>query len=81
MKTLEQILLKRLEVISNQELRENEPELQLKQLQSVSVELEQWIAENGERSPAKLRHFLANYSLQKALEFVQNEGSIERCGR
>ncbi len=67
---LKALLEKRLEIISNTELRDSDPDEQLRQLQSVSEDITQWA--NGTKGiPQQLNHFLKQSSLSKALEFIQ----------
>ncbi|MGJ8672582.1 hypothetical protein [Rubritalea sp.] len=63
----------RLDVISDQDLRENNPESQLRQLQSVSEDIVAWHQENRGNIPAQLHHFLQQQSLSKALDYLKSE--------
>lgn len=67
---LQVFLEKRLEIISNTELRESNPSEQLRQLQHVSEEITAWTNET-KGIPQQLNHFLKQSSLSKALEYVQ----------
>jgi len=69
---LRRILQLRLEVISDSNLRENDPEKQLQQLQDASEKISAWHTENRGQIPAQLSHFLKQSSLSKALEYIQN---------
>jgi septum formation topological specificity factor MinE len=65
-------LRRRLEIIADQDLRENAPDTQLKQLQEVSekiIALHQEMKVSGIH--AQLDHFLKNCSFDKALAFVE----------
>jgi hypothetical protein len=65
-------LRKRLEVISDQDLRTRNPEAQLRSLRLLSEQIDQL----KERLPADadpmLKHFLDRMSLTKALELIQS---------
>ena len=63
---LQTLLRRRLDVIGNSELRENDPQLQLSQLQEVSEAIQSWHAENRSSIPSRLNHFLQQSSLSKA---------------
>jgi len=67
---IKSLLELRLRVISNTQLRDSDPEEQLRQLQSVSEDITQW-ADETKRIPQQLNHFLKQSSLNKALEFIQ----------
>ncbi len=67
---LKALLEKRLEVISDSNLRENNPDEQLRQLQSVSEDIMRW-SDETKGIPQQLNHFLKQSSLSKALDFVK----------
>lgn len=71
---LEHDLQLRLEVISDTDLRDRDPELQLKQLQEVSERIMAWHKENKGMIPSQLNHFLQQCSLSKALDYLRSEG-------
>lgn len=73
---LQTALSTRLEVISNTDLRDSDPELQLKQLQEVSELIMAWHKENKGYIPSQLNHFLQQCSLSKALDYLQSEGLV-----
>ena len=75
---LETLLKHRLEVIGDHEMRENDPDRQLELLKSVSMKIDAWRDTFASEAPFKLRHFLENYSLDKALAFVQAVLAEER---
>jgi len=77
---LQKLLERRLIVISDQEMREQRPDEQLQELQSLSESIDQWTVQHRTELPAKLRHFLENYSLQKALDYLLDEQGGGRCG-
>ena len=68
---LEKLLQQRLAIIADTALREANPSAQLAALQAASEAIETWRGEHEMNCPARLRHFLQQSSLQKALEFVQ----------
>jgi hypothetical protein len=68
--TLRSLLLKRLEIIGDERLREEDPEEQLRRLQRASEEIEAWHRSHAESLPPRLRHFLEQVSYQKALEWI-----------
>jgi hypothetical protein len=67
---LKTLLERRLEIISNTQLRDKDPAEQLRQLQSVSEDITKWTDET-KGTPQRLNHFLKQSSLNKALEFIQ----------
>jgi hypothetical protein len=69
--TLQNHLQQRLAIIADTALREADPAAQLAALQAASEAIEAWRAEHEASCPARLRHFLQQSSLQKALEFIQ----------
>lgn len=70
------LLERRLAVISDADLRENDPDEQLKQLQDVSESLMDFHRANRESIPIRLNHFLENCSFEKALHWAkENRGS------
>ena len=72
--TLQILLEKRLKVIADSDLRENNPEEQLRQLQNVSEDIMHWTNE-AKGIPQQLNHFLKQSSLNKALDFVKEINS------
>lgn len=67
------LLQARLDTIANTQLRDTNPELQLKQLQEVSESIQNWHKQNRSEIPAQLRHFLTQSSLSKALDYIHTE--------
>ena len=67
---LESLLTQRLEVIRDEEMRHNNPEKQLELLKDVSMKIDAWRDTNISALPFKLKHFLENYSLDKALSYI-----------
>lgn len=72
-KALAHDLQLRLDVISNTDLRDSNPEEQLSQLQAVSERIMAWHKENKGNIPSQLNHFLQQCSLSKALDYLQTE--------
>ncbi|MGJ8657810.1 MAG: hypothetical protein ACSHX6_15285 [Akkermansiaceae bacterium] len=68
---LRSLLEKRLQIIADTQLRDTNPDEQLRQLQSVSEDITQWTNE-AKSLPQQLNHFLKQSSLSKALEFIEN---------
>lgn len=69
LKELIELLERRLAVIGDTELRDRDPETQLAQLQEASEAISAFHLEKVDRIPIRLRHFLENSSLQKALDW------------
>jgi len=67
------LLEKRLQVIGDQDLRINHPELQLKLLQEVSEAIAALQGELKDVVPPRLRHFLENCSYEKALGWIREQ--------
>lgn len=65
------LLERRLEIIGDADLRENDPDRQLKQLQEVSEAIMAFHQENREHIPVRLNHFLENCSFEKALHWAK----------
>ena len=70
---LQTLLELRLKVISDSDLRENNPEEQLCQLQNVSEDIMRW-ADETKGIPQQLNHYLKQSSLNKALDFIKDMG-------
>ncbi|MDF1754079.1 MAG: hypothetical protein P1U89_14950 [Verrucomicrobiales bacterium] len=70
---LADLLEKRLEVIADHEMRENDPERQLKLLQEVSEDIQAIQEALKGRIRPRLNHFLENCSYDKALDWIRNE--------
>lgn len=69
-------LEQRINIIGDSELRENNPQEQLKQLQTVSESIIEWHKEHRTQIPTRLNHFLQQSSLSKALDYLKSEGLI-----
>lgn len=65
------LLERRLEVIGDAELRENDPDTQLEQLQDVSEAIMAFHQDNKDSIPVRLNHFLENCSFEKALHWAR----------
>ncbi len=63
---LKTLLERRLEIISNTQLRDKDPAEQLRQLQSVSEDITKWTDET-KVIPQRLNHFLKQSILNKSL--------------
>lgn len=64
-------LEKRLAVIGDHDLRERDPDEQLRQLQEVSEAIFAWQKKYIDQLPPRLGHFLDNCSYDKALEWLK----------
>ncbi|WP_018968940.1 hypothetical protein [Rubritalea marina] len=73
---LAKLLQQRLDVIGDEKLRTESPEEQLKQLQQVSEAIDTWKAQHLKSCPKQLQHYLVQYSLVKALDFLRDEGLL-----
>jgi len=60
-------------VIGDTELRDRDPDTQLTQLREVSEAITAFHQEKRDRIPVRLRHFLENSSLQKALDWSREQ--------
>ncbi len=67
-----EMLQRRLRVIGDAEMRENDPERQLKELQSVSEAIMAFHQAHRDVMHNRLNHFLENCSFEKALAWVQD---------
>jgi predicted component of type VI protein secretion system len=70
--TLAEALRERLDVISDRQLREQNPTAQLARLRQASERIEQLKKDLPLNADPMLKHYLDRTSLSKALEFVQN---------
>jgi predicted component of type VI protein secretion system len=70
--TLAEALRKRLDVISDRQLREQNPAAHLAKLRQASEQIEQLKKNLPVNADPMLTHYLDRMSLSKALEFVQN---------
>lgn len=67
-----EMLERRLAVIANADLRENDPESQLAQLQEVSEAIMAFHEDHRDSIPIRLNHFLENCSFDKALLWCED---------
>lgn len=72
MQHLISLLERRLEVIGDAELRENDPEKQLVLLQEVSEAISAFHLQHKALLSARLNHFLGNCSFDKALAWARD---------
>jgi hypothetical protein len=70
---LRDLLTRRLAIIGDAQLRLQHPEAQLEQLRDVSERITSWHEAHRSAIPGRLHHFLAQSSLQKALDWVETE--------
>jgi hypothetical protein len=70
---LRELLERRLAVISDQDLRERDPALQMEQLRSVSEGITALYEEGKAELPPRLKHYLERASYQKALAWLKGE--------
>ena len=68
---LAELLERRLAVIGDHQLREEDPEEQLRQLKEVSEELSGWHKKMAPRLKPRLAHFMENRSYEKALDWIR----------
>lgn len=67
---LQQLLRKRLDVIADHAFRDRDPTAHLDALKQVSEKIETYSRAHYETFDGKLRHYLANFSYQKALDHL-----------
>ena len=67
------LLEKRLAVIADHELRDRDPDEQLRQLQEVSEKIEEMHSTLKGKIKPRLAHFLEGCSYQKALDWIRLE--------
>ena len=65
------LLERRLAVIGDAEMRENNPDEQLRQLQEVSEAIQAFHESKRDRIHVRLRHFFESASLNKALDWAR----------
>jgi hypothetical protein len=71
LRALHQLLVRRLAIIADQALRERDPAAQLDQLREVSEAITAWHDQHRAECGARLNHFLAGASLEKARLWVE----------
>ena len=75
LKTLESLLVRRLEVIADSDFRKRDAASHLKALREVSEAIDAEVQSLQGRLPARLNHFLGQASYQKALDFIRQSES------
>ncbi len=78
--TLAALLRERRRVIADHEWRDRDAAGHLAALQRVSEAIDRAAAALGPAAPARLRHFLANASFDKALAFLEASGVDDAAG-
>ena len=68
---LKYLLEKRIEIITDHEFRDNDPDSHLLALKEISESIEEHHHELRDEIPRQLGHFLDNRSYNKALEFLE----------
>lgn len=69
------LLRRRIAIIADHELRERDPEAQLNSLKQVSEAIDLWHSTHRESIDARLEHFLSGCSFEKALRYLESDGS------
>lgn len=67
------LLQRRLDVIADHAWRDRDPAAHLQALAEVSTAISDWRKEHRTELDPRLRHFLANASYAKALDFIASE--------
>jgi len=70
-----ELLERRLEIIGDAELRESDPEKQMRELQSASEAIFEAQKRLGAKFPPRLKHFFDGCSYDKALSFLKTIGN------
>ncbi len=73
LQTLRDLLLRRLQIIADGDLREHHPDRQLALLRELSESIMAFQQQHVGSLPPRLRHFLENASFEKAREWVDAE--------
>ena len=68
---LKYLLEKRIEIITDHEFRDNDPESHLLALKEISESIEAHHHKLRDEIPRQLQHFMDNRSYNKALEFLE----------
>lgn len=68
------LLQRRIDVIADLAWRDRDPAAHLQALADVSGEITAWTKEHRTELDPRLRHFLANASYAKALDFISGSG-------
>ncbi|WP_200278946.1 hypothetical protein [Haloferula rosea] len=72
---LAELLHRRLSIIGDHEWRDRDPDGQFAALKEVSEAIDRWHREHRHEIDARLDHFLTGASYEKALRYVESEGS------
>ncbi|BCX50273.1 hypothetical protein HAHE_41810 [Haloferula helveola] len=72
---LAELLRHRLELIADHDFRDRDPDGQLAALQSVSEDISRWHEGHRGHLHPRLEHFLSGCSFDKALRFIESDGS------
>jgi hypothetical protein len=72
---LDQLLHRRLEVIADHAWRDRAPAEHLTALQEVSEQLIAWHRKHRNEISPRLDHFLSNCSFEKALTYLESDGT------
>jgi hypothetical protein len=75
LKTLESLLVRRLQVITDSDFRNRDAASHLGALREVSEAIDAEVKSLQGRIPARLNHFLSQASYQKALDFIRQSES------
>ncbi|MBX7207765.1 MAG: hypothetical protein K1X78_05620 [Verrucomicrobiaceae bacterium] len=74
---LQHLLRERLRIIADHALRDSDPALHLDMLREVSAALDDEFRSHRAALPAKLVHFMAQASYEKALAFIEDSAADE----
>lgn len=69
------LLRRRKETIADHAFRDRDPAAHLEALKAVSLEITAWHAARQGSLPPRLEHFLAGCSFDKALRFLESDGT------
>ncbi|MEM1084173.1 MAG: hypothetical protein AAGI48_08620 [Verrucomicrobiota bacterium] len=72
---LAELLQRRLDVIADHAFRDRDPDAHLEALKEISVAISDWHRAHRGGLPARLEHFLGGCSYDKALRFLESDGS------
>lgn len=69
---LKALLKKRIDIIADHEFRDRDAAAHLEALKAISLEIDSYAVSHRSGCDAKLRHYLANASYQKALDHLSH---------
>lgn len=69
---LQTLLKKRIEIISDHAFRDRDPAAHLDSLKDISEKIADYFSAHKAECDAKLKHYLSNYSYQKALDHLSS---------